>query len=168
MLKVTFAGGPLTLGGAQVKVGDKAPDFTAVKQDLGAYNFYEATKGKVRIISSVPSLDTGVCALQTKRFNKEATELSKDVTIVTLSADLPFAQGRFCGAEGIDSIDVVSDYKDMDFGSKYGFGIDELRLLSRGIVVVDKDDTVKYVEYVSEITDHPDYDSALAAVKKIL
>ncbi|WHH57117.1 thiol peroxidase [Petroclostridium sp. X23] len=165
---VTLHGNPFTLRGKEIKVGDKAPDFKAVKQDLSQFGFYSDTNGKIRVISAVPSIDTGVCALQTKRFNQEAENLSDDVEIVTISVDLPFAQGRFCGAEGIKNIQVVSDHKDLDFGEKYGFAIDELRLLARGIVLVDKDNIVKYVEYVSEVSEHPDYDKVLEELKKLL
>ena len=145
-----------------IKVGDKAPEFTVcLANNLSPVKLSDY-KGKVRIISSVPSVDTGVCAAQTRRFNLEAAKLN-DVVILTISADLPFALGRFCAAEGIDKVVTLSDHKETDFGIKYGFLIDELRLLARGIVVVDKYDIVRYVEYVSEVTNHPDYDKALAA-----
>ncbi|MDK2934579.1 MAG: thioredoxin-dependent peroxiredoxin [Clostridiales bacterium] len=165
---ITLHNNPLSLRGKEIKVGDKAPNFKAVKQDLSEFDFYNDTKGKIKIISAVPSIDTEVCALQTKRFNQEATALSDDIEIITISVDLPFAQNRFCGAEGIQNIQVISDHKDLDFGEKYGFVIDELRLLSRGIVIVDKDNNVKYVEYVKEVSNHPDYDKALEEVKKLL
>lgn len=165
---LTIAGNPLTLLGKEIKVGEKAPDFKCVKQDLSQFEFYKDTEDKVTVISVVPSLDTGVCEMQTKKFNKEATRLSDDVEILTISVDLPFAQKRFCGAEGIDNIQVISDHKDLDFGLKYGFAIEELRLLARGIVIVDKDREVKYVEYVTEVTNHPDYDAALNAVREIV
>jgi len=162
---ITFGGNPLTLLGEMVKPGDKALDFTVLSNDLKPVKLSDY-KGKIRIISSVPSVDTGVCAAQTRRFNVEAAKLN-DVVILTISADLPFALGRFCAAEGIDKVITLSDHKEMDFGSKYGFLIEELRLLSRGIVVVDKDDTVRYVEFVKEITTHPDYDKVLMEVTKI-
>lgn len=165
---ITMGGTPFTLLGKEIKVGEIAPDFKAIKQDLSEFNFYKEAKDKNKIISIVPSIDTGVCELQTKRFNKEATGLSDTVEIITMSVDLPFAQKRFCGAEGIDHIQVISDYKDLDFGMKYGFLIEELRLLSRGIVIVDRENKVRYVEYVSELTNHPNYDKALIAVKSIL
>lgn len=164
---ITFGGNTVTVVGETIKVGDKAPEFVAVNNDLSPYES-KSDSGKVRIYSVVPSLDTGVCELQTKRFNEEAAKLGDDVVIVTISVDLPFAQTRFCAVEGIDAAKTVSDYKDLDFGKKYGFIIEEFRLLTRGIVVVDKDDTVKYVEYVKEVTNHPDYDAALAAVKELL
>ncbi|SFE23683.1 thiol peroxidase [Peptostreptococcus sp. D1] len=161
----TFAGNPVTLVGKEVKAGDKAPDFVCLKGDLSPFTL-EDVKGKIKLISVVPSVDTGVCELQTIRFNKEASTLN-DVAIITISCDLPFAQARFCGDKGIENAVVVSDYKDTSFGLSYGFLIDEFRLLNRGIVVIDKDDTVKYVEYVSEVTNHPDYDKALEAVKSL-
>lgn len=163
---VTMGGNPVTLIGKEIKVGDKAPDFTALKNDLSAYSLKDVGDG-VKIISVVPSLDTGVCELQTINFNETATELG-NVTILTLSVDLPFAQGRFCSSNNIDKVVTLSDHRDLDFGMKYGFVIEELRLLSRGIVVLDKDNTVKYVEYVKEVTDHPDYDRAIEEVKKLI
>lgn len=163
---VTMGGNPVTLIGKEIKVGDKAPDFTALKNDLSAYSLKDVGDG-VKIISVVPSLDTGVCELQTINFNETATELG-NITILTLSVDLPFAQGRFCSSNNIDKVVTLSDHRDLDFGMKYGFVIEELRLLSRGIVVLDKDNTVKYVEYVKEVTDHPDYDRAIEEVKKLI
>ncbi len=161
-----FAGNPVTLVGKKISVGDKAPDFKALKNDLSEFNLKEV-EGKVVLISVVPSIDTGVCELQTKRFNEEATKLG-DVAVLTISCDLPFAQARFGGAEGIDSAILISDHKDLDFGTKYGFLMEEFRLLNRGIVVIDKDGTVKYVQYVEENTEHPDYDKAIEEVKALL
>lgn len=163
---VTMAGGPMTLVGPEIKVGDVAPEFKAVKNDLSEFNLSDMD-GKVKIISVVPSLDTPVCELQTINFNEKASELG-DVVILTLSMDLPFAQARFCGAKDIDKVITLSDHKDADFGTKYGFLMEELRLLARGIVVLDKDNKVTYVEYVSEATNHPDYDKAYEAVKKLI
>jgi thioredoxin-dependent peroxiredoxin len=165
-VKITFAGNPMPLSGKEIKVGDKASDFVTVGQDLKPVNFSDY-KGKVRIISVFPSLDTGVCALQNKRFNKDAAE-NKDVVIMSVSVDLPFAQKRFCGTEGIDTAVTVSDHKDLDFGEKYGFLMEPLRLLARGVVVVDKDDIVKYVEYVPEVTTEPNYDAALKVAKELV
>lgn len=165
---VNFGGNPVTLLGSEIKKGDKAENFIAIKQDLSIFDFYNETKGKIKVISVVPSIDTGVCSLQTQRFNEESTRLSDEVFIVTISVDLPFAQKRFCGAEGINNIEVVSDHKDLDFGKKYGFTIEEFRLLSRGIVIVNKNNEVEYVEYLDEVTNHPDYDKALEEVKKLL
>jgi thioredoxin-dependent peroxiredoxin len=162
----TFLGNPLTLLGEMIKVGDKAPAFTALSSDLKPVASGDFA-GKVKIISAVPSVDTGVCAAQTRRFNVEATNLA-NVVILTISCDLPFALGRFCAAEGIDKVITLSDHKDTDFGLKYGFLIQELRLLNRGIIVIDKDDNVVYVEYVQENTNHPDYDKALEAVRQLI
>ncbi len=161
----TFAGNPVTLLGNEVKVGDKAPNFTCIKGDLSPFTLKDV-EGKVKLISVVPSVDTGVCELQTIRFNQEASQLS-DAAVITISCDLPFAQARFCGAKGIENAVVVSDYRDNDFGINYGFLMEEFKLLNRGIVVIDKDDVVRYVEYVSENTDHPDYDKAIAAAKAL-
>ncbi|MDX9805329.1 MAG: thiol peroxidase [bacterium] len=163
---ITFGGNPLTLAGNEIKVGAKAPDFYALNSKLQPVKLSDFD-GKVRIISVFPSIDTPVCAAQTRKFNVEAANLG-DVQILTVSCDLPFALGRFCAAEGIDKEITLSDHKELDFGLKYGFAIDELRLLSRGVVVVDKDGVVKHVEYVKEITEEPDYDSAIEAVKKII
>jgi len=163
---VTFVGNPVTLLGEQVKVGDKAQNFTAIGVDLkpvGLDNY----KGSVKIISAVPSVDTGICALQTKRFNQEAANL-ENVNIITISCDLPFALKRFCGAEGIEKVVTVSDHKETDFSSKYGLLIDELRLTARAVIVVDKDDIVRYVEIVKEIASEPDYDKALELVKSLV
>lgn len=163
---ITFGGNPLTLAGTEIKVGDKAPDFYALNSKLEPVKFSDF-KGKVRIISVFPSIDTPVCAAQTRRFNVEAANLG-DVQILTVSCDLPFALGRFCAAEGIDKEITLSDHLALDFGLKYGFAIDELRLLSRGVVVVDKKGVVQYVEYVKEITEEPDYDSAIKAVNELI
>ena len=163
---ITMGGNPVTLIGKEIKVGDKAPDFTALKSDLSPYSLKDVGDG-VKIISVVPSLDTGVCELQTISFNEKAAELD-GVTILTLSVDLPFAQGRFCSANNIDKVITLSDHRDLSFGMNYGYVIEELRLLARGIVILDKDNIVKYVEYVKEVTDHPDYDKAIEEVKKLI
>ncbi len=163
---VTFLGNPLTLLGEMITVGTKAPDFTAIGEGLKPVSLKDFA-GKVVLISSVPSVDTGVCAAQTRRFNVEAANLG-DVAILTISNDLPFALGRFCAAEGIDKVVTLSDHKDTDFGLKYGFLLEELRLLNRGIIVIDKHGIVQYVEYVKENTNHPDYDAALEAAKKLV
>lgn len=164
---ITFAGNPMTLLGKEVKVGDAAPNFTVLDNGLGAKTLKDY-EGKVKIISVVPSLDTGVCDAQTRWFNKEATELSDDVVILTISMDLPFAQKRWCGAAGVDNVITLSDHKDVSFGEAYGFLIEELRLLTRGIVVIGKDDKVAYVEYVPEVTSSVNFDAAVDAVKKLI
>lgn len=163
---VTMGGNPITLLGKEIKVGDKAPDFIAIKTDDSTYTLKDAGD-KLKIISVVPSLDTGVCELQTINFNERAAELG-DVVILTISVDLPFAQKRFCGAHGIDKVITLSDHKDLSFGLNYGFVIEEKRLLTRGVVVLDKDNTVKYVEYVKEIKTHPDYDKVIEEVEKLI
>ncbi len=161
----TFMGGPLTLLGDMVQLGDKAKDFTVLGNDLKPVKLSDYA-GKTVILSLAPSIDTGVCAAQTRKFNVEAAKLN-DIAILAISMDLPFALGRFCGAEGIDKVITLSDHKDADFGTKYGFLIEELRLLNRGIVIIDKEGVVRYVEYVKENTDHPDYDKALEAAKAL-
>lgn len=163
---ITMGGNPLTLLGPEIKVGDKAPDFTVLTNDLDPYTLKDAGD-QVKIISIVPSVDTGVCQIQTTRFNKEADKLDNTV-ILTISVDLPFALKKFCSAQGIDKVITLSDHKDLSFGMNYGFAIEELRLLSRGIVILDKDNVVKYVEYVPEVTDHPNYDKALEEAKKLI
>lgn len=163
----TLKGNPLTLVGNVVKVGDKAPDFT-VNKDLVTETTLKDYAGKVKLISVVPSLDTGVCDAQTRRFNQEAANLGENVVILTISADLPFAQARWCGAAGIDKVVTLSDYKNLSFGEAYGVVIKEFRLLMRSIFVVDANDTVQYVEYLPEMTDHPNYEAAIEAVKKLI
>ncbi|WP_026690668.1 thiol peroxidase [Alteribacter aurantiacus] len=164
MAQVTFKEKPVTLLGSHVSVGDTAPNFTVLANDLSEVKLSDS-KGKVRLISVVPSIDTGVCEQQTRRFNEEAGQLD-NVEILTISVDLPFAQKRWCAAEGIENLQVLSDHRDLSFGKAYGVAIEELRLLSRSIFVVDANDTITYAEYVPEVTNHPDYDAALDAAKK--
>ena len=161
-MKVTFQGNPLTLEGTQVKVGDAAPDFTVVNNDLNPLKLSD-TKGK-RVFLTVPSLDTPVCDTEVRRFNQEASKLG-NVTIYTISMDLPFAQARWCGGANIDKVITASDYKDREFGKNYGVYINELGLLSRAVFVVDENNKVTYVEYLNEITDEPNYAKALEALK---
>ncbi len=163
--KITMGGNPITLLGQEATVGMVAPDFTVLDSDLNPVTLSDV-KGKTVIISVAPSIDTSVCANQARRFNEEASSL-KDTAIYSISVDLPFALGRFCSAEGIDNIKVLSDHKALDFGMKYGFVIEEHRLLTRGIVIVNPTGTVEYVEYVSEVSTHPDYDKALEVAKKL-
>lgn len=162
MAKITFKEQPMTLLGDEVKAGDKAPDFTVLANDLSEKSL-DDFQG-VRLISVVPSLDTGVCDAQTRRFNEEAEKLDQ-VTVLTISADLPFAQKRWCGSAGLDKAVTLSDHRDLSFGKAFGTAIEELRLLARAVFVVDSNDKVAYVEYVSEATNHPDYDAALQAAK---
>ena len=159
----TMKGNPLTLIGPELQVGDHAPDFAVVDGTLSPVNL-EKTGSHVRIISVVPSLDTPVCDLQTKRFNEEAAQLP-GVDIVTVSMDLPFAQKRWCGAFGVDRIKMLSDHRSGSFGEAYGTLIKDLRIESRAIFVLDKDNIIRHVEYVKEVADHPNYDAALAAAK---
>lgn len=163
---IKMGGEAVTLVGPEIKVGDKAPSFKALTTEMEEYTLEDAGD-KIKIISVVPSLDTGVCELQTINFNEMASDLG-DVVILTLSVDLPFAQKRFCGAKGIDKVVTLSDHKDVDFGKKYGFLIKESRLLARGIILLDKDNEVKYVEYVEDATNHPDYDRVLEETKKLI
>lgn len=166
-VKITFQGNPLTLLGTEIKVGDKAPDFTVLGGDLSPVKLSDFA-GKVVIISIFPSVDTPVCATQNRIFNKQATNLGEDISVLGISNDLPFALGRFCGAEGIDKVQTLSDHKDLDFATKYGYHIAELRLLARGTVVIDKDGIVKHVEYVPEVTDEPNYEAALEVAKGLV
>jgi len=159
----TMKGNPLTLIGPELQAGDHAPDFNVVDGTLSPVNL-EKTGHNVRIISVVPSLDTPVCDLQTKRFNEEAAKMS-GVDIITVSMDLPFAQKRWCGAFGVDRIKMLSDHRTGSFGEAYGTLIKDLRIESRAIFVLDSSNLIRYVEYVKEVADHPNYDAALAAAK---
>jgi len=163
----TFKGNPITLIGPEIKAGDKAPDFT-VSRNLLTEETLANYKGKVKLISVVPSLDTGVCDQQTRRFNEEAAKLGDNVVVLTISVDLPFAQSRWCGAAGVDKVITLSDYKYRSFGQAYGVLIKEFQLLMRSIFVIDANDTVQYVEYVKEMTEHPNYEAAIAAVRKLV
>ncbi len=160
----TFKGNPITLIGPSLKAGDKAPSFK-VNKDLLTEVTLADYAGKVKLIAAVPSLDTGVCSAETRRFNEEAAKLGDNVVILTISIDTPFAQSRWCGAEGIDKVVTLSDFKKRSFAQAYGVDIKELGLLMRSIFVLDANDTIQYVEYVKEMTDHPDYERALDAVR---
>src|SRR5579863_3498052 len=151
---VTMRGNPMTLVGPEIKVGDQAPAFTLVGAGLKAVTSADF-KGKVKIIATIPSVDTPVCDAETRRFNEEASKLPGDVQILSVSMDLPFAQARWCGAAGVDKITTISDFKDKDFGEKYGTLMKENGLLCRAVFVVDKNDNVVYTEYVKEIREHP-------------
>ena len=164
MAQITFKEKPVTLIGNPVTVGEKAPDFTVLANDLSEVKLSDS-KGKVRLISVVPSIDTGVCDQQTRKFNEEAAKLD-NIEVLTISVDLPFAQKRWCAAAGIENVRVLSDHRNLDFGEKFGVAIEELRLLSRSIFVVDSSDTVTYTEYVSEVTNHPNYEAAVEAAKQ--
>ena len=156
-------GNPLTLVGPELKAGEDAPDFSVVDSSMKPVHLAD-TEGKTRIFSVVPSLDTPVCDAQTKRFNEEAGKL-ENVDIYTVSMDLPFAQRRFCNSFALDNVKMLSDHKEGSFGESYGTLIKELRILSRAIFVLGPDNKLKYVEYVPEVADHPNYEAALAAVK---
>ncbi|MBD7967068.1 thiol peroxidase [Paenibacillus gallinarum] len=163
----TFKGSPLTLIGPELKVGDQAPDFTLNKDLLTEVNLSDYA-GKIKLISVVPSLDTGVCDAQTRRFNEEAASLGENVVILTVSADLPFAQARWCGAAGVDKVVTLSDYKTNSFGEAYGVLIKEFQLDMRSIFVIDANDKITYVEYLAEMTEPPNYETAIQAVKELL
>ena len=160
----TFQGSPLTLLGAELKVGDQAPDFKLTDTALKPVTL-AASRGKTRLISVVPSIDTPVCDLQTKRFNMEASKLPANVVVLTVSMDLPFAQERWCGLAGAEKVQMLSDYQDHAFGEAYGVLIKELKLLSRAVFVIGTDDKIQYVEYVKEVTTHPDYEKVLGFIK---
>ncbi len=164
---VTMKGNPITLMGTELQVGDKAPDFVAIDNDLNPVSF-DSFRGKVCIVSSVPSLDTPVCDMETRRFNDEAGRLDDNVEILTISMDLPFAQKRWCGAAGVDRVQTLSDHRDAAFGQAYGVLIKDLRLLARAVFVVDKEGTIRYMELVKEIASEPDYDAVLKAVKGLV
>lgn len=161
MTAVTFKEKPVTLVGDKVEVGEYAPDFTVLANDMSPVSLSDAS-GKVRLISVVPSIDTGVCSQQTRKFNEEAASL-ENVEVWTISCDLPFAQRRWCAAEGIENIRVLSDHKDLDFGKQFGLVMDEMRLLARSVIIVDSEGKVSYKEIVSEGTNHPDYEAAINA-----
>ncbi len=163
---VTMKSNPMTLVGNEIKVGDKAPNFSVVANDLSMITL-DNFKGKKLIISAVPSLDTGICDKETKRFNQEAVTLGQDTTVLTISMDLPFAQKRWCGAANVANVKTLSDHREASFGKAYGVLMKELHLLARAIFVVDSKGTVQYIQLVKEITTEPDYDAVLEAVKKI-
>ncbi|MGX4584378.1 thiol peroxidase [Paenibacillus chitinolyticus] len=163
----TFKGNPITLVGPELKAGDAAPDFKLNKDLLNEVSLSDYA-GKVKLISVVPSIDTGVCDAQTRRFNEEAAKFGDNVAVLTVSVDLPFAQARWCGAAGIDQVVLLSDYKAKSFGQAYGVLIQELQLDMRSIFVIDANDKIQYVEYLGEMTEHPNYEAAIEAVKKLV
>jgi thiol peroxidase len=164
---VSFKGNPITLIGPTLKVGDQAPDFNLNKSLLETVSLKDFA-GKIKLISVVPSIDTGVCDAQTRRFNEEAAGLGDNVVVLTVSADLPFAQSRWCAAAGVDRVVMLSDYKGNTFGQAYGVLIKEFALDMRAIFVVDSQDKITYVQVLEEMTEHPNYDAAIAAVKELL
>ncbi|EEI85241.1 redoxin family protein [Anaerococcus lactolyticus ATCC 51172] len=157
----------ITVLGNELRIGDKAPDFYADKMDLTPYNFYDEEENKIKILSVVPSLDTDVCELQTKMFQKATDSFSDNIVVVTVSNDLPFAQLRFKANKKTDKIKFVSDYNQRDFSSKYGTLIEELKLLNRSVFVVDKDNTIKYVQYLEQNTDLPEYEEAIKIARDL-
>ncbi|UCH78431.1 MAG: thiol peroxidase [Candidatus Coatesbacteria bacterium] len=163
---VTMGGNAVTLVGEEVKVGDRAPAFTAVNTELQPVALADYA-GKVIVLAAVPSLDTEVCSIETRRFNAEAAGLGDDVSILTISMDLPFAQKRWCGAAGVDRVVTLSDHRDAAFGTAYGVLVKELRLLARAVFVVDREGVVRYVEFVPDSGQEPNYEAVLAAVKEV-
>ena len=164
---VLFGGKPATLIGPELRAGDAAPDFTAVGNDLQPVSLSQF-KGKVVVIASVPSLDTPVCDLETRRFNAEAAKLGNDVVILTLSMDLPFAQKRWCGAAGVERVITVSDHRDASFGTAYGVLVKDVRLLARCVFVLDRQGVIRYVQLVKDTGTQPDYGPVLEAIKNLL
>jgi len=164
---ITIQGQPLTLMGRPVKVGDQVPEAELLDNDLNPVKL-SSFRGKICLISAVPSLDTPVCDLSTRRFNAEAAGLGRDVVILTISTDLPFAQKRWCGAAGVDQVVTLSDHKEAAFGLAYGLLIKELRLLARAVLVVDRQGVVRYYQLVGEFEDEPDYEAALQAAKELV
>jgi len=163
---IKFKGNPLTLTGNEMKVGDKASDFTVLDGELKETGLKDFA-GKVKVVSVTPSLDTPVCDLQARMFNSEAAKLPADVAVLNISMDLPFAISRFCASAGIDKVKALSDHRDASFGNGYGVLIRELRLLARSIFIIDKDDVIRYIQIVPELSNEPDYEKALEALKKI-
>lgn len=163
---ITFHGNPLTLIGPELRVGDKAPDFTVLSGELKELSLKDFA-GKIKIISVTPSLDTPVCDTQARRFNQEAAQLGPDVAVLNISVDLPFAISRFCATAGVDKVKVLSDHRDVSFGISYGVLIKELRLLARSVFVIDRTDVIKYREIVPELTNPPDFLCPLEMAKKL-
>jgi thioredoxin-dependent peroxiredoxin len=163
---ITLHGNPLTLSGREIRMGERAPDVELIDNELKPVKL-SSYRGKVVVISSVPSLDTPVCDMQTRRFNSEAGKLSDDVVILTISMDLPFAQKRWCGAADVDHVTTLSDHRAAAFGESYGLLIKELRLLARAVLIVDREGVVRYYQLVKEVGEEPDYESALNAVREL-
>ncbi len=164
--EVTLHGNPMTLMGPRLEAGNPMPDATVLDNDLNPMKI-SRFRGKTLIISSVPSLDTPVCDMETRRFNREATSLGDHVEILTISVDLPFAQKRWCAATGVDRVHTLSDHREVEFGQKFGVLIKELRLLARTVFVVDSDGIIRYIQRVEEVAQEPDYDQVIEAVKSL-
>ncbi|HIJ55844.1 MAG TPA: thiol peroxidase [Deltaproteobacteria bacterium] len=163
--QVTMKGNPLTLMGSALQAGDKAPDAVLLNNELQPVNLSDY-RGQICVVSSVPSLDTPVCDMETRRFNQEAESLGRDVKILTVSMDLPFAQKRWCGAAGVDHVITLSDHRDAAFGKEFGVLIKELRLLARAVFIIDREGVIRYIQLVKELSQEPDYDAVLSALKK--
>ncbi len=162
---ITSKGNPLALAGRWPKVGDPAPDFQVLANDLSGVRLANF-KGKTLVICSVPSLDTPVCDTEVRKFNEHATSLGDDVAVLVVSMDLPFAQKRWCGAAGVKNVQTLSDHRDASFGNAYGVLIEDLRLLARAVFVVDKDGRIRYIQVVKELSSEPDYEAALKALRE--
>ncbi|MFN8486960.1 MAG: thiol peroxidase [Caldilineaceae bacterium] len=165
---VLFRETPMTLLGAPVAVGDKAREVTLATSFVDSFHLLGDTAGKVRLISVIPSIDTGVCDLQTRRMNEEAGKFGDKVVVLTVSVDLPMAQKRWCGAAGVENVKMLSDYKEMAFGQAYGTWVKEIRAEQRSMFIIDANDVVRYVEYIPAIGQHPNYDAALNALKEVI
>jgi len=163
---ITFKGNPMTLVGPEIKVGDQAPDFRVVDNALAPVSLGDF-KGKIKIVSAVPSLDTPVCDRETRRFNQEAAKLPGNVVVLTVSMDLPFAQKRWCAAAGVEKVKTLSDYQGRSFAEAYGVLVKELMLLSRSLFVIDANDTVRYIQHVKEVTTEPDYDAVIRVAREL-
>lgn len=164
---ITFKGSPMTLVGSEVKIGQKAPDATLTDTSMSSVKL-SSYAGKIVVLSCVPSLDTGICDIQTRKFNEKAANLGKDVVILTISMDLPFAQKRWCGAAGVEQVKTLSDYKGAKFAEDYGLLIKEWHLIARAVIVLDKNQVVRYIQIVPEISTEPDYEAAVNAAKLLL
>lgn len=165
-MEITMNGTRLQLAGTPIQTGQQAPDFTADNAGMQPVKLSDY-KNKIIVLSSYPSIDTSVCSAQMHRFNQMASQLGEDIIILAMSCDLPFALHRYCAAEGIDRVMALSDYRNLEFGTRYGFLIPALRLLSRGIVIIGKDNKIKYTEYIPDISHEPDYEKALEVIKKL-
>jgi thiol peroxidase len=165
---IQFKDRDVSIVGLDLEVGVDAKDFRVVDQNWQELNALEATKGMLRIIASVPSLDTSVCDRETRRFNEEASKLSEDIAILVISTDLPFAQARWCGAAGVDKVQVLSDHKYTDFGMKYACLLSEPRILRRAVFIVDRHNILKYADYMPVLSQEPDYEEVLQTAKSLL
>ena len=163
---ITMKGNPLTLIGNEVKVGEKAPDFTVLANDLSSVSL-SSYRGKICVLSSVPSLDTPVCDLETRKFNEEASRLGTEILILTISMDLPFAQKRWCAAAGVSKVQTLSDHREASFGTSFGVLIKELRLLARAVFIVDRQGTLQYIQLVKELSKEPDYEAILGSLRQL-